>query len=62
MLHILTVADRQITHAFALAIKNSQILMSNRITFPKRRKFGYYLRFPSFCFLEEKPLDFIRAS
>ena len=62
MLHILTIAVRQIAHAFALAIKNSQILMLSKITFQKRRKFGYYMRFPSFHFLEEKPRDFIHAS
>ena len=62
ILHILTVPGRQITHVFELAIKNSQILMFSRITFQKMRKFGYYFRFPSFYFLEEKPLDFIRAS
>ena len=63
MLHILTIAVRQIIYAFALAIKNSQILMFSRITFQKRSKFGcYYFRFPSFCFLEEKPLDLICAS
>ena len=59
MLHILTIAIRQITHAFALPIKNSQILIFIRITFQKRRKFGYFFRFPSFCFLEEKHLDFL---
>ena len=47
ILHILTISDRQIAHAFALAIKNSQILMLSRITFQKMRKFGYYFRFPS---------------
>ena len=62
MLHILTIVVRQYIHAFALAIKNSQILMFSGIVFQKRRKFGYYFRFPSFCFLEEKPVDFIRAS
>ena len=31
MMHILTIAVRQIMHAFALAIKNSQILMFSRI-------------------------------
>ena len=39
MLHILTIAVRQIIHAFALSIENSQILMLNSITFQKRRKF-----------------------
>ena len=58
MLHIFTIAVRQIIHTFALAIENSQILMFSRITFQKRRKFGFYFRFPSFCFLEVKPLDF----
>ena len=62
ILHILTIPGKQITHALALAIKNSQILMFSRITFQKMRKFDYYFRFPSFCFLEGKPLDFIRAS
>ena len=62
MPYILTIAVRQAIHPFALAIENSQTLMFNRVTFQKRRKFGYYFRFPSFCFLEEKPLDFICAS
>ena len=62
MPHILTPAVEQIIHAFALASKNSQILMFSRINFQKRREFGYYFRFPSFCFLEEKPLDFTCAS
>ena len=31
MLHILTIAIRQIIHAFALAIKNSQILIFSKI-------------------------------
>ena len=61
MLHILTIPIRQIAHAFALVLRNNQILMFSRITFQKMRKFGYYCRFPSFCFLEEKTLDFIRA-
>ena len=59
MLHIFTIAVRQIIYTFALAIENSQILMFSRITFQKRRKFGFYFRFPSFCFLEVKPLDFL---
>ena len=29
--------------------------MFNKITFQNRSKFGYYVRFPSFWFLEEKP-------
>ena len=62
MLPILTIAFRQIIHVFALAIKNNQILIFSRITFQKRRKFGYYFRFPSFSFVEEKSLDFICAS
>ena len=33
--------------------------MFNKITSEKRSKFGCYLRFPSFCYLEDKPLDFI---
>ena len=61
MLHILTIAVRQIINAFALAIKTSQILMFSRITFQNRKQFGYYFKF-SFCFLEEKPLGFICAS
>ena len=28
----------------------------------KRSKFGYYMKFPSYYFLEEKPLDLICAS
>ena len=53
MLHILTIAVRQIIHTFAIAIENSQMLMFSRITFQKRGKFGYHFRFSSFCFLEE---------
>ena len=47
MLHILKIAVRLITHAFASAINNSQILMFSRITFHTRRKFGYYFRGPA---------------
>ena len=61
-MHILTIVVRQIIHVFPLAVENSQILMFSGITFKKSRKFGYYFRFPSFCFLKEKPLDFICAS
>ena len=61
ILPILTIQVRQIARAFALAIKNILLTFSS-ITFQKMRKFGYYFRLPSFCFLEEKPLDFIRAS
>ena len=57
ILPILTIPGRQIAHTVALAIKNSQILTFNRIDFQKMRKFGYYFRFLSFCFL-----DFIRIS
>ena len=53
MLHILIITVRQIAYTFALAIKNSQILMLSRITSQKRRKFGYYSRFPSLF----SPLD-----
>ena len=35
MLHILTIAIRQIIHAFALAVQNSQILMRSGIIFQK---------------------------
>ena len=56
MLHILTIAVRRIIHV--LTIKDSQTLMFTTIAFQKRRKFGYYYRFLSFCFLEEKPLGF----
>ena len=62
ILPISTIPGRQIAHAFALAIKNSQILTFNRITFQKMRELCYYFRLPSFYFLEEKPMDFIRAS
>ena len=62
ILPILTIPRRQIVHDFALAIKNSQMLTFNRITFQKMRKFDYYFRFLSFCFPEDKPLDFIHAS
>ena len=50
MLHILTIAVRQIIDAFALAIKNSQILMFSTITFQKRRKSVVILSFPYFVF------------
>ena len=56
MLHILIIAVRRIIHV--LTIKDSQTLMFTTIAFQKRRKFGYYYRFLSFCFLEEKPLGF----
>ena len=56
ILHILTISGRQIADDFALAIKNSQILMLNRITFQKIKKFGYYFRFPSIYFLETSGL------
>lgn len=36
--------------------------MFSKATFKKRRKFDYYMRFPSFSFLEEKPPDFISCS
>ena len=61
ILPILTIPGRQIARAFALAIKNI-LLTFNRITFQKMRKFGYYFRLSLFCFLEEKPLNFIRVS
>ena len=61
MLHILTIAVRQIMHAFAVAIKNSQNTNVQQ-DYQKSSEFGYYFRFPSFCFLEEKPLGFICAS
>ena len=35
--------------------ENSQLLMFSNITFQKRSKFCYYLRFPSFCFFDRKP-------
>ena len=51
MLHILTIAVRQIMHAFALAIKNSQILIFSRITFQNRRKIAVIIRvFPHLFF------------
>ena len=36
-------------------------LYSARLLFKKRSRFGYYMRFPYFSFLKEKPLDFICA-
>ena len=78
MLHILMIPVRQIIHAFASTIIVKYQKQSPRgvlfysdyfwntdvqqDTFQKSRKFGYYFRFPSFCFLEEKPLDFTCAS
>ena len=35
--------------------------MFSKTTFQKTIKFGYYMNFPLFSFLEEKPLDFICA-
>ena len=77
MLHILMIPVRQIIHAFASTIivkyqKQSPLGVLfcsdyfwntdvQQDTFQKSRKFGYF-RFPSFCFLEEKPLDFTCAS
>lgn len=43
----------------AFAIWNGQILMFNSISVQKRSKVCNYLRFPSFCFLELKLLNFI---
>ena len=60
MLHILTMAAvRQIMYAFAFATNISQIMIFSRITFQKRRKFGYHFRCSSFYLLEENPLDFV---
>ena len=56
MLHILTIAVRQIIYAFALAIENSQVLMFNRIAFQKRRKFGYYFVFWTLFVLHNKEI------
>ena len=41
MMHILTITVRQIVHAFALAIKNSQILMFSRITSQKKEEIWF---------------------
>ena len=35
---------------------------SARMRFKKRTKFGYYLRFPLFCFMKGRIPDFICAS
>ena len=51
MLHILTMAVRQIMHTEA-----QQDYLS------KKKEIWLLFRFPLFCFLEEKPLDFIFAS
>ena len=72
MLHILTIPVRQIIHA---RIRNLKMIAtywcSELLPFEKRSKFCCYLSSPSFCcylnspsffFLEEEPLDFIRAS
>ena len=50
MLHILTIAVRQIIYAFTLAIKNSQILMFSSITFQKGVNLVIILDFPHFTF------------
>ena len=63
MLHILPTAVRQIIHAFALVIENSQNTDVQQDYLSKKEDiFGHCFRFPSFCFLEEKPPDFICAS
>ena len=49
MLHILTIAVRQIMIAFALAIKNSKILMFSRIV-KKGANLVIILGFPHFVF------------
>ena len=41
----------KLQHLLELAVWNSQILMFSKITFKNLSKFGYFLRFPSFCSL-----------
>ena len=62
ILHVLTIASREVNVACLHSQFDSQMLMLSNITFQERRKFWCYLGFPSFYFLEEIPLDFIYAS
>ena len=60
--HILTILELEKLYMLAFAIKKLQILMFSKNTFQKRSKFCCFMRFPSFSFLEEKPLDFTCVS
>ena len=61
MPHNLATVVRKIMHASIRNPKYSNIDVQQK-HLPKRGKSGHHLRFPSFSFLEEKPLDFICAA
>ena len=57
MLHILTIVVREITHACIHILKWLDINVQHQNYLSKRIKFGYYVRFFSSSFLDEKPPD-----
>ena len=58
-MHILLIPGRQVTHAFAKIVKYWCLA---GLPFRKWENLVVILRFASFSILEEKPVDFIRAS
>ena len=61
LLHILTIAVRKIIHSYIRNLKLSNNDNQQECNL-KTSKFSYYLRFPLFCFLKGRNLDFICAS
>ena len=57
MLHILTIVVREITHACIHILKWLDINVQHQNYLSKRITFGYYVRFSSRSFLDEKPPD-----
>ena len=57
MLHILTIVVGEITHACIHILKWLDINVQHQSYLSKRIKFGYYVRFFSSSFLDEKPPD-----
>ena len=63
MLHILTIAVREIMNVCTGNLKQMPNIDFQQDYSLKKSEFEvYYLRLPSFCFLEEKPRDFICAT